>query len=302
MKIILVLIFAFLFLLPLVISQNLTIINPSSESIQDSNRVLFNLTASNESFYYYISDLNSLRPWIKICLNIGKNCSKNLNVNEGENEFNIKAVDRDGNIDIKNVSFNVDSKKPVVLETFPKQSSIVNGSLFYLKYTEENLKNITLFYGVSGNVKSVSNSSDCASGKIKQCNFSINISDLSEFNGKDIWFWFNIRDSFNNIQSKKTKIKIDTEPPIIKEFINITEGHRVRFIFEVKEENLDKIYYKDDSSCGPVFTPSGLLCSRLRDNRCDVTKNFCLGYHNLTIFLADKAGNSAIQNTNFILF
>lgn len=58
----------------------------------------------------------------------------------------------------------------------------------------------------------------CESGNRKICEFKTN---LSEFNGQEIKFWFELADIANNKQKSPIKlVKIDTENPSVRN-INI---------------------------------------------------------------------------------
>lgn len=278
----------FLFVLQFASALELDIQSPT-EGYYDSKSVLFSLSVDERSYFYYSNVDNSGR-WIKLCPEKDYSCERKVKVNEGENNFEVKAVS-DEDSATEGVIFTVDSKKPIITKTFPSRSSIINGYLFSIWYSEENLKEITLYYGDDFTI------GECEeAGMNKQCNFTD--VDLTGYDGQEIYYWFEVSDKVNTVSSKKTKIKVDTTAPEILSEQYIPGGKAsqnqkyMKFILDIKEENFDKLIYQDTNGClvNPIF--SRILCSNLQVGRCLKTKSFCLGNHDLTITAIDKAGNS----------
>ena len=171
MKKTLILLVALILVLPVVFALTLTINDPNDDATYDSTSILFSLSADEKSTFYYMKNDGTNR-WIKLCDKTTE-CEKNIRASEGENTFSIKAVDSSGESDYKNVTFKVDSKKPKILKTLPLTNSFVNGDLFSVFYTEENLKEIKLFYLIEGDLKN--KSVGCNSGEKKQCDFNLDL-------------------------------------------------------------------------------------------------------------------------------
>lgn len=267
----------------------LTINKPTLNANYNSNKIDINLTASAQSDFYYLSVSGR---WIQLCDNT-INCIKNLNFREGSNSISFKAVGANGNADFKEISFNVDTKKPVITDTFPGSKAFTNGSEFSVAYNEDNLKEAKLFYDNKNMTL------NCTSGKKQSCLTNLN---LSAFDGKFIEYWFSLTDNAgNSAMSKKTAVKVDTTAPKNLDGFPKYEQNNdvVKFIFEVNELNLKEITFTDDSVI-PLLTSSRVLCTRLDNGRCTSTRRFSSGTHNLVITATDKAGNSNILNSTTI--
>lgn len=281
---------ALLMAVPLINALDLTVDSPE-EVVYGSTSVLFSLSAGSRS-YFYFGNVDDSGKWIKLCQEKSYTCEKNVRAREGINSFEVKAVSSEEESEPEMVSFTVDSKKPRITKTFPL-SSITNDFLFSVWYSEENLKDneITLYYGED------STTEECESGINKQCNFTG--VDLSSYDGEEIEYWFEISDEVNTAYSKKTKIKVDVSPPEILNEQYIQDARKIKFIFDINEENFNKIIYKDTSDCLPNHEALGVLCSSLQTGRCVRTKTFCEGSHSMIITVLDKAGNSEETSYEF---
>jgi len=108
-----------------------------------------------------------------------------------------------------------------------------------------------------------------------------------------------LRDIVNNSdESRHNKVAIDTTPPVLNSFDYLIDGRRVDFIFNVTETNFDEIDYIDFNDSRPR---ERRLCSRLKDEICEVKKSFRSGEHHLTITVLDKAGNSVLEEISFLV-
>lgn len=285
-----------LFILPMVVA--LTINNPDEDTTYDSRLILFDLEATEKSTFYYMDNSGPGR-WRELC-DKKDTCVKRIRASEGNNSFSIKAVDSSGEADIESVEFQVDSKKPRILKTFPLGNSFVNGeSLFSVLYSEENLDNIMLFYLTDGTLKDTT-LDECESGLNQRCSTSI---DLSSYDGKLMDFWFNVSDSVNTVLSRTTRVKVDTTAPKIDEDESSisADGTKVKFILEVEENNFDEATYEEINDCGSKFKTSGRLCNKLVNGRCSVTRKFCKGNHEFKAIVRDKAGNTDEISKSFDL-
>lgn len=307
--------------------KNLKIISPLSLSvmkIQDkevfgSKDFYISLNASDKSLFYY-SEADNPERWIKICSILNISCSKKIRLFDGVNHLLFKAVDINGiSSNIEELNFTIDSAKPIIIKT-SSNGMITNGSIFSVVYTkydrltgQEKLNNVTLFYGVEGNIISISKINECLTGINKNCEFK-NI-DVSRFNGQTITYWFNVSTKANSALSRKSRTIVDTTPPEIRPLAdnvnliifgnvypdsrNQVNYRKVKFILDINENNFHSVKYADTNNCGYQIIPSQILCTRLDVGRCIVTKNFCIGSHSLNITAIDKAGNAGTIQASF---
>ncbi len=262
----------------IIYSPNITIYN--------NTKVQFNITLGNNSIneLSYI-DWSENKPKFNVlcknCNEYGLSKKKIKTFKDGEHNLTIKTV-RDSQKMERNVSFFVDSKKPQISKIEPKQNYFSNGSGFLVKYTEDNVENISLNF----NVDNVSFTKECNSGKNKECLFNV---DLGNFDGEELEYWFGILDIAGNIaESKKLKIKVDTTAPVINQFNYTMVGKNVLFMFNITEKNFEKISYIDWNDKNPK---EKTLCSKLKNGMCIIRKTLNSGELNLTISVLDEAGN-----------
>jgi len=135
----------------------------------------------------------------------------------------------------------------------------------------------------------------------KNCSKKIN---LSEFNGKTLDFWFRVSDEFGFTESQKTRVRVDTRTPELKADLTAIDKNRVKFLFEIYEDNFDRIVYMDNNELMPLHIPANqfkVLCNSLINGRCSATKVFSEGWHNLTFKISDKAGNAYMFEKEFTI-
>jgi hypothetical protein len=255
----------------------------------NSKRIWFNITITGEVRDLELINYNERRPrWTTLCHDCDSYV-RQRNILEGNNNLLIRATDNYGQVEEKSFFVFVDSKKPVIDSILPMKNKYTNGDFFYIKYTETDLKNITLFWN---GTKILQN---CSSGKHKECFTSV---DLSSHHGEEIEYWFEVRDSINTVQSKKLKVKVDTNLPIL--IVNMPEnetyGRKVPFNLMVSENVT--LSYLDLSSNEPKWKK---LCSN-----CDEygfsnpkTVSFSRGSHAVWIKASDNAGNEDIEEVGF---
>ena len=276
-----------------VLALDLNVNKPENGGFYSSTTVAFDLS-SNVPTYFFYKDLNDTGLWKRLCSTKRQNCLANGRLHNGFNILLIKADDLMGNQNETQINVTVDNKKPRVLKTSPK-GQYTNGSSFYVNYTEDDLMLIKLYYGSGSTIRNITNV--CNSGENQMCSFSPN---LSEFEGRTIEFWYSLQDKANMVNSSKNRIKVDVTPPNITDFFNESAGNRrFKFVFDILEENFNKVIFKDENTCGPIITPSGTLCSSLRNGQFVATKTFCVGSHNIEFTVLDKVGNSAMRSTSF---
>ncbi|MFH1711579.1 MAG: hypothetical protein ABH840_04670 [Nanoarchaeota archaeon] len=211
--------------------------------------------------------------------------------NEGLNDITIRSV-LGLQIKEERMTFFIDNKKPRISKTLPTSNSFV-GSIFTVYYDEQNLKNITLNYGVPGDYKSVV-LSGCVSGIKQDCSIDVN---LSEFDERKIEYWFEIEDIVGNVvESRHVFVKVDESPPAINSFYNSTDGKYVTFRIDMNETNLYKVEYIDNLKDNSKLKT---LCSSLKNGICEKKVSFKDGDHDVEILITDKAGNYASLFTLF---
>lgn len=233
----------------------------------------------------------------KTQLNLCPNCmsyNKPLNFKQGFNNYTIRAV-KGTEVLYKYISFFVDNKRPVITKVTPEQNKYVS-SVFSVTYNEENIKQLVIYYGSSTSASSAKsmNLTNCSGGMGKTCSV---IPDLTGYEGKQIYYWFVLKDVANNIvQSKSTRVIVDNTAPVINSVSAVPErvGGYVKLSVNMVEKNLDKVYYYDNGDI-----KGKVLCVILKNGLCSNRLSFRAGGHNLRIVAYDKAGNSAETTTSF---
>lgn len=276
---------------------NFTIFSPIDNGIYNNRFLPVNITSVHklQSLRYYSWwDMNTVirsktYPYV-ICTNCNSTfifCSycnyalKRVQFLEGWNNITFLAVDMYGNSQQINRTFFIDSSKPRIISTLPKSGTYTNGSLFSVKYTEENLKNITLYYGNSTKTKSKTKT-NCLSGIGQSCDF-VNI-DLSIFNGQKINYWFVINDFINNASSKKVSINVDSKIPSLNVNLPINSSIYAKYVpFKISSNEKIDIYYTNQ------FGIKRSLCSSCNSYNSNIF--FAKGDYNITITGRDLAGN-----------
>jgi len=269
------------------------VVNSPEEKAYNNRRVPFNLTTSLESELIEFINWNDRNPRFRRlcrdCDSYGFDRKRTQTMNEGENNLTIRAH---GSLIEKNISLFVDSKKPKITKTEPK-GGFASG-IFSIEFDEENPVSLFLNYGNGSEVRnSEVDLQDCFSEK---CIVSVN---LSDFEGQEIEFWFNLTDIAESfVESRVVDVEVDTLAPSVNSFESEFDGKKVEFIFNVSEENFDKISYIDsfDSRAREKN-----ICTRLDNGICDKTSSFRDGEHQLNFTIADKSGNTAIENVSFLI-
>jgi len=240
-KVILALVLAcVLIVMPIVFA--LTVERPEDDETYNSRLVLFSLSADEKSSFYYMNENLDSGRWRKLC-DKTETCVKKISALEGENSFLLKSVYGDSSPETESVSFFVDSKKPVISRTYPLSSYVVNEGPFSVRYSEDNLKEVTLYYGNDGDIEEKS-SSECVSGKDKQCDFSL---ELEDYDGQYLEYWFMLDDGINNATSRKTRVKVDLTAPTIDDYSITANDNNVKFIVDITEENFKDVLIEDTS-------------------------------------------------------
>jgi len=269
---------------------NMSIYSPKNATY-GSMRIQFNITTDKQVKLIEYIDWNDGRRWTKLCTDCnsyGNSSNKTKTFGEGQHNLTIKAANEFGFSVEKNILFFVDSKVPQIYNVLPKINEFTNGSNFYIKFSEDNIKEVilvinkTLPYSVINCLKI---------GRYTECYANIS---LSSFNGKEIEYYFNVSDFVRTTSSKTNKIKVDTKDPVVNNkdnFFTQGEGRYSKYInfnISITEPNFYKVTYVNTSNSGAI---ERTLCTRLTNGFCVKKQSFVKGDYSLTIKIYDKAGN-----------
>jgi len=273
----------------------ITINAPLQNGIYNSRSVLFDIKLDEEADLYYIDTVDGRGRWTRVCWDCFEH-NRKRSFDEGWNNLTFKAIDYMGNEGLVNLSFFIDSKKPTIHKTEPREG-YANG-IFNVQYSEDNLKSIKINYGNNETGMRSKELVNCSSGKRQWCEISV---DLSDYNEERIKYWFTAEDIAGNVKDSQIRknMRVDTVFPILNNpgsFWNYTSGERyVYFVFNVTEINLDKIDYMDVSDTRLKWKT---LCSVLKDDgTCKTKKSFSRGNHTVDIQITDEAGNAIGYST-----
>jgi hypothetical protein len=210
---------------------------------------------------------------------------------DGSHNVRIKAMDKAGNFDEKEINFVVDRVKPDITSTLPPYG-YTNG-LFTVRYTELNPAKIILSYREYGTGSFTEvEKTNCPAGPNQDCLFAI---DISPYDGKEIEYNFTIWDITGAVDSSKLiRLKVDISKPVLKinQFDAVYPQTRVLFNFTSTEPSainyIDSIY---SSTAERTLCSSCTSYSRLMylDN----------GFHNITVIARDPAGNEDRKHVSF---
>ena len=274
------------------------IVNSPLEDIYTERRVPINATATETLDMISFIDLNSdnLKEKIlcgKNCDGYGHNKIKTLSFKDGKQNITLIGKTISGEIIEKNLEFTVDYKTPKIKKTEPKKG-FTNGN-FLVEFREENPVELKLIYGNDSDKRQeMLNISECLENNDFICETNV---DLSDFNNQEIKYYFNLTDIAGRSDvSKELNLDVDIIIPVIENFYNETDERRINFVFEINETNFDKITYLDSEENNPR---EKTFCSKLKDNICEKKISFRQGFHNLTFFVKDKAGNEATELFSF---
>ncbi|MFA5856395.1 MAG: hypothetical protein WC867_03490 [Candidatus Pacearchaeota archaeon] len=266
--------------------------------IYSTRNVLFNISSNEKLSKIVLINQNDKNPkdseLCKNCYEYGYTRRKTKTLNEGENNLTIKTIDSFSNIKQEERVIYIDSKKPIVHKVGPRKQTYNNGS-FYIKYSEDYLQNITLYYGIEGaQVNSLSQT--CEQGKNKECFFFI---DLKDYWTNYIDYWFIVSDRVNQVKTEKIRIKIDTTTPELKVNLPLAQTYSdSRIQFNISSNELVTIEYKDLLAKNPNVKR---LCSNCNDygKKTKKTELFSKGEHKIEIRIYDKAFNSITKEVSF---
>lgn len=272
---------------------------PLEDSLHVKLKVDFKIVASKKLAKIEYINYNDLKPKYRTicenCNSFGLDREKKLTMNEGLNNLTIRGIDSNYNYNAVNLAFRVDSVSPKTFKITPRTNAIVNGSKFSVTYTEMNLQNIILHYYNDGNMRSISQ--NCTQGKMQTCDFS---PDLSEFDGKDVYFYFYYKDPIDGFKTGTSKIRVDMVPPVLSISNPVESRHYYRNVpITISSTKKAKIQYID------IFANQNHLVWKTLCTDCIIynkTMNVRLsGTHQFFVRAVDSAGNSDEKNVTFIM-
>jgi hypothetical protein len=275
------------------VNTTLTINSPENK-IYEKRRVPFNITSNKELEKIEYMDLNARNPkFRRLCRNCeeyGFTRARLKSFNEGNSTITIRATEKDGKIIEENITLTIETKAPRISRALPRKNSFTNGSVFYIKYNEENPTGVSLYLNGTNSSKMVWKK--CTEGRNQECVFN-NIN-LSEFQNQTIDYWFFVEDIVgNNDTSKVTPIKVDILPPVINSVTGTTDfrRHRINIKANVTEENFESLQYMDTNDKPKWKT----ICRRLdkKEGTCEKSIRFKGVTPEIIIRALDRAGNSA---------
>lgn len=266
-----------------------TIHSPFEDEIYDDRRILFNISASEKLSEILYLDYSESRPkWRTLCRRC-EGYEKEKGFTEGLHDIDIKCISYIGEEEVQEFNFVNDYRDPKILKILPNKNSIVSGSGFYVRYNEENVREVSVV------IDSYSYLLNCSSGRNEECFIDLN---LTDYDGEEIEYYFMIEDVANNIDvSKIMKVEVDTSSPILNNediFWAQGVGRYARYIYfelNISEENFDKASYTYVDTRGRFGEKK--LCGRLKDGLCEAKKSFRNGDKVLGVRIVDKAGNTA---------
>lgn len=268
-------------------SHILTVNSPVNGSY-GSNRIRFDINANIPGKISFIDNDGKENVLCNNCVAI----NKTLSLRDGYHNLTINV----GNEEV-NRSIFIDSDEPRIIKILPKSKTYVSVVDFSIKYTEEFLEKIVLYYGNSTNMNKSETLLNCSSGRNIVCNKTIN---LTSFDNQEVFFFFNVSDKLRNISSKVNNVFVDVTKPKIA-FNNNINGTTIirqngaRFDLNLSEM-VKKLEYQDLNSPRPSFRT---LCSNC--NSFNKTKSFDRGFHIIELKASDKAKNEGINFTSFTI-
>lgn len=270
------------------IEFDLNVTSPKPE-LYGVSKIPFNITTTKNVKSIEYRDLKSTRTtWTRLCTNCsnyGNSAIKIKTLADGAHEISIRATSYDEIVKEETISLIVDSKAPKFYSTSPKINKFTDGSDFYVKFIEDNTKEVELIINKTNSYEVT----ECyKTGKYTECYADV---DLSEFEGKEIEYFFKVSDDLRTASSRPVKVKVDSLFPEI-EVVSPENGEeynrKVNFEIKVNESNLNSVSY--------AYEYQGkerkyILCTRLTNGMCNVTKSLFPGNYSVVINVEDKAGN-----------
>lgn len=264
-----------------------------NNSLVDVN-VTLDVMGTKVDYIKWSFDKHTWKTLCTDCHDYGLFNKKNRGFSEGNQEIEFRLMGS-GNriIQEKTIKFSIDSKMPVILKTQPSSGTATNGDEFYIKYTEDNLKEITLYYGTD---KITKTNKECLAGKKKECFFNV---DLSKYNYKWVEYYFAVSDYASTVTSQKARIFVDLNSPILNINSPKNGNYDTRVIpFNISCSEYSTIDYIDTKEKNPSWKKICKNCIEFGLNK-KKTISLSNGAHELLIRATDSAGNYETKSVTF---
>jgi len=260
--------------------------SPIDNKVYGSKRQYIRCLSDKDVDWYY-KDLNDRRPKFKRMCKDEKICKKRVGFNEGFNDILLRGETAEL-FNEERIQFRVDSKDPRISKTKPRRG--FSDGNFYIEFKEENPKKLSFYYGNSVRNKNVDIDKNCKEKRGKySCSVWVN---LSDFDNKKIWYWFELIDiAGNKDESKKRKVDVDMTNPVLNNPDSFFEldGKYIYFDISITEKNFDKAVLSYEYK---GRTKEKRLCSRLRHGKCEKKIRIKDSYKDLKVVIRDEAGNA----------
>ncbi len=196
-----------------VVAGKIFIHSPIEGKIYEQRMIPINVSLTEEvskfRFSKYLSDNG--HGFITLCRNCNSYGYERLRLkpfDDGYHFVRIKAV-FDGGVITENVSFIIDTRRPIIRRTRYKRDE--ENYVFYLEYQEENIDSIFFNYGNSrtGFRNIELNPEECYLFRRnwEMCNVSV---DLKDYHGERIEYWFKIEDITGKTdESRMRRLRVD---------------------------------------------------------------------------------------------
>jgi hypothetical protein len=260
-----------------------------------------NAVLAKNSFYFNVTSnkLLKIESWDNnkytlICPNCAS-YQRSVIFTPGAHNVTVRATYQ-GQIRESSIGFFIDNVKPTISTTTPASSTYTTGG-FSVKYSELNVKDVILNYGINKTSYRTLALGGCTNGKLQVCLANVS---LGEFDGKSIYYWFTVRDiALNSVNSSAVRVYVDTTYPVINRVNQSVKGTYLSLALNITEKNFYRAQYTDgyNGTTGTVKT----LCSTLSSGICKAQLSFKPGNHTLNLQVLDKAGNSVGQSINFTI-
>lgn len=264
----------------------LNVKTPQQDRVFNTRSIPISILTNKIVNLYWIDNTKSNARWNTFCSNCNSYASV-MSFSEGLNNITLLAVDLFGKNATVTRTFLIDSTKPQINMVSP--SGGFASGLFNISFTEKNPVSLKLFYGLSLSTQSKSlDLSTCTINNGKY--YCSTIVDLSQYDGKTINYWFDLKDIANSdVTSRPISLQVDTTAPLINSLTYTLKGRTANLQLNVTEKNFASASYSDSINPKMVST----FCSSLNKGICTKSLYLNPGTHILTLFVKDKAGNSA---------
>jgi len=261
-------------------------INSPTADIYGEKRISVNVGISE--FVAKLEYSLDSHSFIVLCRNCNS-LNREMTFVDGSHTLILRATDYAENTGSKSVTFSIDSKPPIINKQYPTNNKYANGT-FYVVYSENNLKDMSLFYKGASDVSFTQvTKSDCESGKSKQCTFVVS---LTPYDDGQIEYYFIVSNHVSQTTSHTYKETVDTTLPIItvnSPTATAYNSRKINLNIDVSEKV--KLEYSDN------YGKFQTICNDCM--KVDKTRTFDKGNHVLIFRAIDIAGNSATTSVSF---